>query len=43
MMDEPRWMEILGTALLVLVVLGVAWMAGAVLAKFVTGLWPLPW
>jgi hypothetical protein len=40
-MDEPRWMEILGTVLFVLVVLGIAWMAGAVLAKYATGLWSL--
>jgi hypothetical protein len=40
-MREPRWMEALGSVLLVLVALGVAWMAGAVLAKFVTGLWAL--
>ena len=40
-MDEPRWMEILGAVLWVLVVLGIAWMAGAILAKYATGLWSL--
>lgn len=40
-MSEPRWMEILGVVLFVLAVLGIAWMAGAVLAKYATGLWSL--
>lgn len=43
MMDEPRWMEIMGAILLVLCLLGSAWIAGVAVAKFWTGLWPLPW
>lgn len=43
MMDEPRWMEVLGSALLVLCLLLGAAFLGVVAAKFATGLWPLPW
>jgi hypothetical protein len=42
-MDEPRWMGVLGSVLLVLCLLLGAAVLGIIAAKYVTGLWALPW